>query len=65
MAPTASYPNGEALAPRVLRVALHYQHRQCAWCLRLKHRDGEPHGHPWPKLPFYSHGICTSCKATL
>ncbi len=51
-------------APRAPRVALRY-HRQCAWCLRLKHRDGTPHGHPWPRLSFYSAGICAPCKSKL
>ena len=51
-------------APRAPRVAPCY-HRQCAWCLRLKHRDGTPHGHPWPRLSFYSAGICSPCKARL
>ncbi len=51
-------------APRAPRVALHW-HRQCAWCLRLKHRDGTPHGHPLPRLDFYSSGICSPCKAKL
>ncbi len=60
----AGVSSGQVSELRELRVALYY-HRQCAWCLRLKHRDGEPHGHPWPRLPFYSHGICASCKAKL
>ncbi len=42
-----------------------WQHRQCAWCLRLKHRDGTPHGHPLPRLGYYSHGICSTCKTGL
>jgi hypothetical protein len=53
-----------ALSPKEPRVALCF-HRQCAWCLRLKHRDGTPHGHPWPRIPYYSHGICSICKAKL
>ncbi len=42
-----------------------WHHRQCAWCMRLKHRDGTPHGRPLPRLAFYSHGICSTCKVGL
>ena len=59
-----SAPGVPSPAPREPRVSLRY-HRQCAWCLRLKHRDGTPHGHPWPRLSFYSAGICSTCKAKL
>ena len=41
-------------------------HHQCAWCLRLKHKNGQPHGKPWPSLlPGYSHGICLECLAEM
>jgi len=61
---TGTTPVIPSPAPREPRVALCYD-RQCAWCLRLKHRDGKPHGQPWPRFSFYSHGICSSCKAKL
>jgi hypothetical protein len=43
------------------------RHRQCAWCWRLKHQDGRPHGRPLADLSRigYSHGACTECKGTL
>jgi hypothetical protein len=44
-------------------------HRQCAWCGRLKHKSGQPHGPRFdPKLlarAGYSHGACLQCKIKL
>jgi hypothetical protein len=47
---------------RVASQRLRIQHRQCYACMRLKHNvTGKPHGHPWPKLRGYSHGLCSIC----
>jgi len=41
-------------------------HRQCAWCGRLKHPNGSPHGSPLPlEVSRHSHGVCTECAAAL
>ncbi len=45
------------------------RHSQCAWCGRMKHHDGHPHGpafdpHLLARLG-YSHGACLYCKADL
>jgi hypothetical protein len=41
------------------------RHCQCAWCQRLKHRDGRPHGRALPIASTttrgYSHGVCLEC----
>lgn len=45
------------------------RHSQCAWCQRLKHRDGTPHGKVFPSRTLaeigYSHGLCLECKPKL
>ncbi len=45
------------------------KHKQCAWCGRLKHLDGRPHGryfnpHALASIG-YSHGACSDCKLKL
>ncbi len=35
--------------------------RQCAWCLRLMDRFGEPISTPQPKRYEISHGMCLTC----
>jgi hypothetical protein len=35
--------------------------RQCAWCLRLMNRFGEPISAPQPKRYEVSHGMCQVC----
>ena len=35
--------------------------RQCAWCLRLMDRFGEPTSTPVPKRYEVSHGMCRIC----
>jgi hypothetical protein len=37
--------------------------RQCAWCLRLMNRFGEPISAPQPKRYEISHGMCLACGA--
>ncbi len=50
------------------RLRLH-RHTQCAWCGRMKHRNGTPHGRAFdPHLLAnldYSHGACLECKPKL
>lgn len=36
-------------------------YRQCAWCLRLINRFGEPISTPQPKRYELSHGMCLAC----
>jgi hypothetical protein len=38
-------------------------YRQCAWCLRLINRFGEPISTPQPKRYELSHGMCLACGA--
>lgn len=38
-------------------------YRQCAWCLRLMNRFGEPISAPQPKRYELSHGMCLACGA--
>lgn len=38
-------------------------YRQCAWCLRLMNRFGEPISTPQPKRYELSHGMCLACGA--
>lgn len=44
-------------------------HSQCAWCRRLKHKDGTPHGREFSTQRLatlgYSHGLCVECKPKL
>lgn len=46
------------------RASLH-RHTQCAWCGKLKHRNGRPHGRAFDPHRLanlgYSHGACTEC----
>jgi len=43
-----------------------FMHKQCAWCRRLTHPDGTPHGKAWQAFfEWKSSAICAECREHL